>query len=100
MLLFNAARKRCASCLYISLFSMTMLLSAVSAASQKHTKTAEPVASVEPAKPGEPHSKLDELLKGMKFRNIGPYRGGRSLTASGVPGDPNVYYFGSTGGGV
>lgn len=42
----------------------------------------------------------DPLFKGMKFRSIGPYRGGRSLTASGVPGDPNVYYFGATGGGV
>jgi photosystem II stability/assembly factor-like uncharacterized protein len=38
--------------------------------------------------------------EGMKYRNIGPFRGGRSLTASGVPGDPNIYYFGSTGGGV
>src|SRR5277367_2621473 len=42
----------------------------------------------------------DPLFKGMKYRSIGPYRGGRSLTASGIPGDPTTYYFGATGGGV
>jgi photosystem II stability/assembly factor-like uncharacterized protein len=36
----------------------------------------------------------------LKFRNIGPFRGGRSVAAVGVPGDPMTYYFGSTGGGV
>jgi photosystem II stability/assembly factor-like uncharacterized protein len=42
----------------------------------------------------------DPLFKGMKYRVIGPFRGGRSLTASGIAGDPTTYYFGSTGGGV
>ena len=42
----------------------------------------------------------DPQFKGMKYRLIGPFRGGRSLTASGVPGDPTTYYFGATGGGV
>ncbi len=42
----------------------------------------------------------DPLFKGMKYRSIGPFRGGRSLTASGIPGDPTTYYFGATGGGV
>jgi photosystem II stability/assembly factor-like uncharacterized protein len=42
----------------------------------------------------------DPLFKGMKYRSIGPYRGGRSLTAAGIPGDSSTYYFGSTGGGV
>ena len=38
--------------------------------------------------------------QGMQYRAIGPFRGGRSLTASGVPGDPTTYYFGATGGGI
>jgi photosystem II stability/assembly factor-like uncharacterized protein len=38
--------------------------------------------------------------QGMQYRSIGPFRGGRSLTAAGIPGDPTTYYFGSTGGGV
>ncbi|MFY9660194.1 MAG: hypothetical protein WAJ97_06200 [Terriglobales bacterium] len=42
----------------------------------------------------------DPLFRGMKYRSIGPFRGGRSLTASGIPGDPTTYYFGATGGGV
>ncbi len=37
---------------------------------------------------------------GMQYRLIGPFRGGRSLTASGIPGDPTTWYFGSTGGGI
>jgi len=42
----------------------------------------------------------DPLFKGMKYRAIGPFRGGRSLTAAGIPGDPSTYYFGATGGGI
>lgn len=34
------------------------------------------------------------------FRNIGPFRGGRSVAATGVVAQPNTYYMGSTGGGV
>src|SRR3989475_10001568 len=40
------------------------------------------------------------LFKGMKWRSIGPYRGGRSLAVAGGPGDPPVYYFGGVAGGV
>jgi photosystem II stability/assembly factor-like uncharacterized protein len=36
----------------------------------------------------------------LRWREIGPYRGGRSAAVAGLPGQPNVYYFGSTGGGV
>ncbi|WP_067029902.1 VPS10 domain-containing protein [Allomuricauda sp. CP2A] len=42
----------------------------------------------------------NEYFKPMKFRNIGPFRGGRSVTASGVVGDPLTYYMGTTGGGL
>lgn len=36
----------------------------------------------------------------LKWRNIGPFRGGRSVTSAGVVGKPLVYYMGTTGGGV
>ncbi|MCW8980291.1 MAG: glycosyl hydrolase, partial [Altibacter sp.] len=36
----------------------------------------------------------------LTYRNIGPFRGGRSVTASGVVGDPLTYYMGTTGGGL
>lgn len=42
----------------------------------------------------------ESLYNAMKWRNIGPFRGGRSLTSSGVIDDPMTYYFGSAGGGV
>lgn len=40
------------------------------------------------------------LYKGLKWRNIGPFRGGRSVAVSGVPNDENTYYAGYTGGGL
>ena len=41
-----------------------------------------------------------ELYSSLEYRLIGPFRGGRSGTVAGVPGEPNLYYFGATGGGV
>ncbi|MDH3651919.1 MAG: glycosyl hydrolase, partial [Saprospiraceae bacterium] len=40
------------------------------------------------------------LYNAVEYRSIGPYRGGRSCTVTGVAGRANLYYFGSTGGGV
>ncbi len=40
------------------------------------------------------------LYKGIKWRNIGPFRGGRSVAVSGVSNDENTYYAGYTGGGL
>jgi photosystem II stability/assembly factor-like uncharacterized protein len=42
----------------------------------------------------------DSGAKGMKWRSIGPYRGGRVLAVTGVPGDPYTFYFGGVAGGV
>ena len=43
---------------------------------------------------------LDSVFKSVKYRNIGPFRGGRSNSSTGVVGDPLTYYMGTTGGGV
>ena len=43
---------------------------------------------------------LDSIFKSVKYRNIGPFRGGRSVAASGVVNDPMTYYMGNTGGGL
>ncbi|MBL7942488.1 MAG: glycosyl hydrolase, partial [Flavobacteriales bacterium] len=40
------------------------------------------------------------LYSGLKWRCIGPFQGGRSLSVSGVPDQPLTYYMGATGGGV
>ena len=41
-------------------------------------------------------SELDEIYKPVKWRCIGPFRGGRSVCASGVPGSPQTYLMGTT----
>jgi len=40
------------------------------------------------------------LFGGLHWRLIGPFRGGRALAVTGVPGSPEKFYFGSVGGGV
>ena len=47
-----------------------------------------------------PAPKEAELLKALQYRSIGPYRGGRCAAVAGVASQPNVYYYGATGGGV
>jgi photosystem II stability/assembly factor-like uncharacterized protein len=42
----------------------------------------------------------DSLYNGMEYRSIGPFRGGRAGTVSGVANNPNRYYMGTAGGGV
>src|ERR1044072_5956794 len=40
------------------------------------------------------------LFQDLHWRLIGPFRGGRVLAVSGVPGEPEHFYFGSVNGGV
>ena len=54
-----------------------------------------------PPRPGDTAAAVDpSLFKALKWRSIGPYRGGRALAVSGVPGDPDTFYFGAVAGGV
>ena len=47
------------------------------------------------------HAAVSEsLIDAVEWRLIGPYRGGRVTTVTGVEGMPNLYYMGATGGGV
>jgi photosystem II stability/assembly factor-like uncharacterized protein len=41
-----------------------------------------------------------DAYSSLDYRLIGPFRGGRSAAVTGVPGQPNTFYFGATGGGV
>src|SRR5579864_6722596 len=44
---------------------------------------------------------IDPTLFGaMRWRQVGPFRGGRVLAVTGVPGEPNVFYFGAASGGI
>ncbi len=42
----------------------------------------------------------ESVIDGVEWRLVGPFRGGRVTTVTGVEGKPNLYYMGSTGGGV
>ena len=42
----------------------------------------------------------DSLLASFTYRNIGPTRGGRVTTVTGVPSEPGTFYLGASGGGV
>ena len=41
-----------------------------------------------------------QLIDGLKWRLIGPFRGGRVVAVAGVPGDSTTFYFGGVNGGV
>ena len=50
-------------------------------------------------KPAEP-ADANTFFQPLKWRCIGPFRGGRSVSACGVTGDQLTYYMGTTGGGL
>src|SRR5712692_6223981 len=58
------------------------------------------VAANAQTKPGASDAYDKKALAGLEWRSIGPYRGGRSVAVAGVVGQPLVFYFGGTGGGV
>ena len=69
------------------------------------SSSAGPVASVETEQDESTTSTLDPqqlapLYSGLRWRMLGPFRGGRTDAATGVPGRPNEFYFGSVNGGV
>ncbi len=78
----------------LSYLFVTLLMLSWEPMSAQRRKKSEP-------SPPEPMAQIDEdLYDGLTWRSIGPFRGGRSAAVTGVPGQPNLYYFGATGGGV
>jgi photosystem II stability/assembly factor-like uncharacterized protein len=57
-------------------------------------------AQVEPNIPTARYSVDEAYLAGLKWRNVGPKRGGRSIAAAGSAARPLEYYFGAVGGGL
>jgi photosystem II stability/assembly factor-like uncharacterized protein len=76
----------------LRIFCVAGLLAITSTTSQLEPRThaqAQASASVDPG-----------LYSGMRWRSIGPNRGGRSIAVAGSDARPNEYYFGAVGGGV
>lgn len=78
--------------MFLRLFSLCMafLLCLHSSAQKQKTSTTATTPSV----------KYDEVFKSLKWRNIGPFRGGRANAISGIKNNDKLYYVGYTGGGV
>jgi len=72
---------------------LLLLLTAMLDQSRAQKKKGTTAAAVVPAYDAS-------LYSGMQWRQVGPFRGGRAGTATGVKGKPNLYYFGSAGSGV
>ncbi|WP_437370249.1 WD40/YVTN/BNR-like repeat-containing protein [Maribacter litoralis] len=74
----------------IRLLLVLIIMAPVAMQSQRRkNKIAEPAITIK-----------DSLFTGLKWRNIGPFRGGRSVASTGVVGQPMVYYMGTVGGGI
>ena len=50
--------------------------------------------------PASAQSVSPELFSGLKWRLIGPFRGGRAVAVAGVPGDATTFYFGGVDSGI
>ncbi len=62
--------------------------------------TLSPAFAQQPATPAQYPPVNVAYYQNLKWRNIGPFRGGRSSAVAGVPGKPMIYYMGSAGGGI
>ena len=58
------------------------------------------VLRVEPVQARQAPAYSPSLYSGLRWRLLGPFRGGRTDAVTGVPGRPNEFYFGSVNGGV
>lgn len=67
---------------------------------QRTKKTTSPANANAPASPTAATPDYNTVFQPMKWRSIGPFRGGRSVAVSGVTGNIGTYYMGTTGGGV
>ncbi|HXK01636.1 MAG TPA: glycosyl hydrolase [Verrucomicrobiae bacterium] len=66
-----------------------------------HVRFALFTLALVPALTAQTAAQTDEKLwKGLQYRSIGPYRGGRVLAVTGVPGAPDTFYFGGASSGV
>lgn len=72
--------------LFLSIFSFSCLIGASQKKKSISTSTPENVDSI--------------LLSKVKYRLVGPWRGGRSAAVAGSYKNKNTFYFGATGGGV
>ncbi len=72
-------------------FVCLLMVFSHAAEAQKRKKSKQP----------EPEATYSQdLYSSLEYRLVGPFRGGRSAAVTGVPGEPNLFYFGAAGGGI
>src|SRR5246500_2381656 len=81
----------------IGLIIYVVLTSLVISEGKKHSEAPPPPLQETSATAG---TVPENLLGAMRWRQVGPFRGGRVLAVTGVPGEPNVFYFGGASGGI
>src|SRR6266849_730992 len=87
--------RRAVLSLIVGLVSLFLTALPLPAQKTKTFEVAKPVDAPAAVNPVDP-----KTYGGMKWRLIGPFRGGRALAVTGVPSQPNTFYFGAVAGGV
>src|SRR5436305_11050787 len=81
-------------------FVLLLLFLTSFSVSQSKKNSKPPQAPQQQASASQPNRVDENLFGAMRWRQVGPFRGGRVLAVTGVPGEPNVFYFGAASGGV
>src|SRR5256714_6993346 len=81
--------------LVVAVLGITLFTSAVNAQGPKTTEGASRFDSVEVNL-----AQSDDLIAGLRWRNIGPFHGGRIAAVTGAIGQPGVFYIGAPAGGI
>ena len=84
----------------VGLFVCVVLTSFAIAEAKKHSETPPALPAPLPEASATAGPVPEDLFSAMRWRQVGPFRGGRVLAVTGVPGEPNVFYFGAAAGGV
>src|SRR4029077_13436716 len=90
---------------HVSSWSVIILVlasvaSAQSAQPTSTQKSGQPDTAAAAGEKAPASGSPEDIVSKMRFRSIGPMRGGRSIVSSGVIGRPDEAYFGGVGGGL
>jgi photosystem II stability/assembly factor-like uncharacterized protein len=106
--LFSKGKVRWLALLCVLCLSACGFAQSAGKKAKKSTETPRPATAEsakaesgnQPAAAGEEEEEPKGPWHGLTWRLVGPFRGGRVLAVSGVPGDARTYYFGAVAGGV
>src|SRR5437870_13804202 len=77
--------------LIVIVFGIALFTAAVNGQGPKNTEGNRAEVNMAPS---------DDLIAGLRWRNIGPFHGGRVSAVTGAIGQPGVFYLGAPAGGI